>query len=146
MLKGINKRLTPDLLKYLSQMGHGDELVISDGNFPGSCCVENVVRIDGCGCAEMLNAILEVIPVDVKYSGKDGAAFLMEKVPGDTTPVPIWDEFKAILKKHEPEAEFGHIERFAFYERAKKAYLTIYTGEEAPYGNIILKKGVVLSD
>ena len=145
MLKGINKRLTPDLLKYLAEMGHGDEVVIADGNYPGSFCGRNSVRADGCGTVEMLDAILEVIPADIKYSGKDGAVFIMEKVPGDETPVPIWDEFKAVLKKHEPEAELGQIERFAFYERAKKAYLTVYTCEEAPYGNIIIKKGVVLS-
>ena len=146
MLKGINKRLSPDLLKYLCEMGHGDELIITDGNFPGSCCVENTVRVDGCGCAEMLDAILEVLPLDVKYSGADGCFFLMDKVPGDTTEVEICNDFKAILKDHQPDAEVAHIERFAFYERAKKVYLSVYTGEEKPYGNIILKKGVVLSD
>ena len=144
MLKGISPLLSPELLKALAQMGHGDELVIADGNFPahsvGKNCV--IVRADGHGIPELLDAILQHFPLD-KYVEKPVA--LMQLVEGDTCGTPkIWSEYDEILNKHEPENhEIDFTERFAFYERAKNAYLIIATGEKAVYANILLKKGVV---
>lgn len=144
MLKGISPIISPELLKALAQMGHGDELIIADGNFPCHSVGKNaiVIRADGHGVPELLDAIMELIPLDT-YTEKPVG--LMEVVPGDTCGTPeIWQAYEEILAKHEPEhhsVEF--IERFAFYERAKSAYLIIATGEKAIYANILLKKGVV---
>ena len=144
MLKGISPLISPVLLKALCEMGHGDELVIADGNFPSESIGKNaiVVRADGHGIPELLDAILQLIPLDA-YVEKPVA--LMEVVPGDTCPTPeIWGTYKEILKKHEPEhCDIEMTERFAFYERAKGAYLVIATGETAIYANVLLKKGVV---
>ena len=144
MLKGISPLLSPELLKVLCEMGHGDELVIADGNFPCESMGKNavVIRADGHGVPELLDAILRLIPLDA-YVEKPVA--LMEVVPGDTCPTPeIWDVYKKILEKYEPDnCAIDMTERFAFYERASKAYLIIATGETAIYANILLKKGVL---
>ncbi len=144
MLKGIPSILSPELLKALCEMGHGDELVIADGNFPSQSIGKNsaVVRADGHGAAEILDAVLKLIPLDV-YVEKPVA--LMEIVPGDACPTPeIWGKYEEILHHHEPDnCNIEMMERFAFYERAKKAYLIIATGETAIYANVLLKKGVV---
>lgn len=144
MLKGIPAVISPELLKALSQMGHGDELVIADGNFPCHSVGKDaiVVRADGHGVPEILDAVLSLIPLDT-YTEKPVA--LMEVVKGDDCPTPeIWAEYEKILTKHEPEHhDIEFTERFAFYERAKKSYLIIATGESAIYANILLKKGVV---
>lgn len=144
MLKGIPNIISPDLLKALSQMGHGDELIIADGNFPSHSVGKNaiVIRADGHGVPEILDAILQLIPLDT-YTEKPVA--LMEVVPGDTCGTPtIWKEYEEILDRHEPaHHDIEYTERFAFYERAKDAYLIIATGEKAIYANILLKKGVV---
>ena len=144
MLKGISPLISPALLKVLCEMGHGDELVIADGNFPCESMGKNavVIRADGHGVPELLDAILKLIPLDA-YVEKPVA--LMEVVPGDTCPTPeIWDVYKSILNKHEPDnCKIDMTERFAFYERAKKAYLIVATGETAIYANIILQKGVI---
>lgn len=143
MLKGIPSILSPELLCALSQMGHGDELVIADGNFPCHSVGKDaiVIYLDGHGVPEVLDAILELFPLDT-YSEKPVG--LMQVVPGDDCETPIWDEYNSLLSKHEPEHhDIEYIERFAFYERAKKAYLIIATSEKALYANILLKKGVV---
>lgn len=144
MLKGISPLISPELLKALCEMGHGDELVIADGNFPCESVGKNsvVIRADGHGTAEILDAVLQLIPLDT-YSEKPVA--LMEVVKGDTCPTPtIWKEYDEILNKYEPDHhDIEMIERFAFYERAKDAYLIIATGETAIYANVLLKKGVV---
>lgn len=144
MLKGISPLISPELLKALCEMGHGDELVIADGNFPCHSVGKNsvVIRADGHGVPELLDAILKLIPLD-PYVEKPVA--LMEVVPGDTCPTPeIWATYEKILQHHEPEnCRIDMTERFAFYERAKNAYLIIATGETAIYANILLKKGVV---
>jgi L-fucose mutarotase len=140
MLKKIPSIISPELLKVLMEMGHGDELVIGDGNFPAASMNARVIRLDGHGVPEILAAILELFPLDV-YSDN---AFLMEKVPGDTVPTPIWDEYERIAKQGDPNFKgFRFIERYAFYERTKKAYAVVATGETALYANILLKKGVV---
>lgn len=141
MLKGIPKIISPELLMILMEMGHGDELVIADGNFPAEAIAQRIVRADGHNVPELLDAILKFFPLD-PYVPK--AVSLMAVVPGDPVKTPIWDEYRAIVKKHDPKAEFENIERFAFYERAKNAYAVLATGEAALYANIILKKGVVV--
>lgn len=144
MLKGIPKIISPELLMVLSEMGHGDEIVIADGNFPAESVGENavVIRADGNGVPEILDAVLQLIPLD-QYFEKPVA--LMEVVKGDTVPTPeIWKTYSEILNKYEPDnCDIEYTERFAFYERAKNAYAIIATGEEAVYANILLKKGVV---
>lgn len=145
MLKGIPKIISPDLLKALCEMGHGDTLVIADGNFPAESVGKNaiVLRYDAVGVPPLLEAILTLFPLDT-YVEKPVS--LMAVVPGDTVKTPIWDEYKAILAQSDARGEemIEQVERFAFYEKAKKAYLVIATSESALYANIILQKGVVL--
>jgi len=140
MLKGIKPIISPELLKILMEMGHGDEIVIADGNFPGASIAQRLVRLDGHGVPEILDAVLELMPLD-RYVEKPAA--LMEVVPGDDVVPVIWDEYKKIIENYEPGTQIENVERFAFYERAKKAYAVVMTGETAIYANIILKKGVV---
>ena len=137
MLKGIPSILSPELLKILMEMGHGDELVIGDGNFPAETFGKRVVRLDGHGVPEILDAIMRFLPLDTFV---DAPVALMEA--GGETP-PIWKTYEDILDKYEPGKKIENVERFAFYERATRAYAVIATGEAAVYANIILKKGVV---
>ena len=144
MLKNIPNMLSPELLKILMEMGHADEIVIADGNFPSASIAAQTVsgqliRMDGHGVPEVLEAILKVFPLDPYV---DKPASLMEVVPGDPVKTPIWDEYDKIIRASgEPFDGFENVERFAFYERAKKAYAVIATSESALYANIILKKG-----
>lgn len=141
MLKNIPKLLSPELVKTLMEMGHGDEIVIADGNFPAETIGKRVIRCDGHGVTELLDAIMQLFPLDT-YTEKP--VMLMEVVPGDPVVPTIWDDYKAVINKYEPQnCKIEMIERFAFYERAKTAYAVVATGEEAIYANIILKKGVV---
>ena len=140
MLKGIPKIVSPELLKVLCEMGHGDEIVIADGNFPSETYGKRVVRADACGGVEMLKAVLSLIPLDT-YAENNFA--LMALTGGDTEIPKIWAEYRKIANEKDDNVREEQMERFAFYERAKKAYAVIATGEEAVYANIILKKGVV---
>ena len=141
MLKGIPNILSPELLKIIMEMGHGDELVIADGNFPSASIAQRLIRADGHGVPEILEAVLKLFPLDI-YVEKPAA--LMQLVPGDKVETPIWDEYDKIIRASGEKFDgFEHVERFAFYERAKKSYAVIATGETALYANIILKKGVV---
>jgi len=144
MLKGIPKILSPELLKVLCEMGHSDRLVIADGNFPAESVGKNaiVVRCDGHGVPEILEAILKVFPLD---SYVEHPVNLMEVMPGDPVETPIWDTYKEIVKKYDERGEsvIGTIERFAFYREAREAYAIVVTGESALYANVMLQKGVV---
>jgi L-fucose mutarotase len=144
MLKGIPGILSPELLKVLCEMGHSDRIVISDGNFPAETMGRNatVIRCDGHGVPELLDAILQVFPLDT-YVEKP--VKLMEVVPGDPVETPIWEIYKKIILKHDLRgaAAVGNLERFAFYEEAKTSFAIIATGEKALYANIMLQKGVV---
>lgn len=144
MLKNIPKILSPELLKVLCEMGHSDRIVIGDGNFPAQSMGKDavVIRCDGHGVPEILDAILQVFPLDI-YVEKPVS--LMEVIPGDTVETPIWDEYKKIVAKYDERGAeaIGNIERFAFYEEAKTAYAIIATSEAALYANIMLQKGVV---
>ena len=144
MLKGIPKILSPELLKVLCEMGHGDRLVIADGNFPSASVGKNaiVIRADGHGGAEMLEAILTLFPLDpdVEKSVK-----LMQVIPGDPVETPIWDEYAEIVERVGGcrRDVIGEVERMAFYEEARSAYAVIATSEGALYANIMLQKGVI---
>ncbi|HIW32104.1 MAG TPA: L-fucose mutarotase [Candidatus Paenibacillus intestinavium] len=141
MLKGISPLITPELIKVLMEMGHSDEIVLADGNFPAASHAQRLIRCDGHSIPALLEALLPLFPLD-QYVDKPAA--LMEVVPGDTAETPIWDTYADILQKHSGlAAPFEVVERFAFYERAQKAYAIIATGESALYANIMLKKGVI---
>jgi len=144
MLKGIPTVISPDLLKVLMEMGHGDELVIADGNFPAASLAQRLVRADGLGSATMLAAILQLMPLDQYVSAP---VALMAVVAGDTVMPLIWDEYREIVTHYEPGfVDFELMERFSFYERTKSAYAVLATSEAAQYANVILKKGVIKSE
>lgn len=144
MLKGIPEILSPELLKILCEMGHSDRLVIADGNFPAESVGKNaiVIRMDGHGVCDVLKAILKIFPLDT-YIEKP--VNLMEIVPGDKVETPIWEDFARIIGEEDSRGSnaIGYIERFAFYEEARKAYVIIATGEKAKYANVMLQKGVL---
>ena len=142
MLKGISKIVSPELVKVLCEMGHGDEIVIADGNFPSENFGKRVIRADGISGTEMLDACLALIPLDTYSDPNFILMQLMDRDVGKINPV-IWDEYKTIADKHDRNVRVGNIDRFEFYERAKNAYAVIATGEAAVYANIILKKGVI---
>lgn len=141
MLKSISPILSPSLLKVLCEMGHGDEIVIADGGFPSESIAKGniIVRADGVGTKEMLEAILPLFPLD-QYDSQN--FILMDIVHGDNVNPVIWNDYEKIVRKFEPDVKAIKIERNVFYDRAKKAYAVIATSETAQYANIILKKGV----
>ena len=145
MLKGLPKILSPELLKVLAEMGHSDRIVISDGNFPAESMGKKgiVIRMDGHGVPEILDAILQVFPLDTYV---EQPVSLMEVMKGDRVETPIWDTYKEIIAKYDDRgaAVVGNIERFRFYDEAKTAYCIIATGESALYANVMLQKGVVV--
>lgn len=128
-------------------MGHSDTIVIADGNFPAESMGKNgiVIRMDGHGVPEILEAILEVFPLD-QYVDKP--VNLMERVPGDKADVSIWKTYEKMIQKAEKRGVdvIDKLERFAFYEEAKKAYAIIATSETSQYANVILQKGCVLPE
>lgn len=144
MLKGIPKILSPELLKILCEMGHGDRLVIADGNFPAQSMGKDaiVIRCDGHGVPELLDAILQVFPLDTYV---EMPLNLMEVVPGDPVETPIWDTYYEIISKYDERGAscVGTLERFRFYEETKQVYCIIATSEKAQYANIMLQKGVI---
>lgn len=141
MLLGIPAQISPDLLKIICEMGHGDEIVLADANFPSASMAQRLVRADGIETPKLLSGILELFPLDQYYSRN---FILMEKCEGDEADVSVWSEYKNILNKYSPETQMSFMERFDYYERAKNAYAVVATGERRQYANIILKKGCVL--
>lgn len=139
MLKNISPVLSPELLKILMEMGHGDEIVIGDGNFPAASIAQRLVRLDGHGVPEILSAVLDLMPLDTYV---ECPVALMDNGSDGERP-PIWSEYENVVRSKEGDKKFELVERFAFYERAKKAYCVVASGETAIYANIILKKGVV---
>lgn len=141
MLKGISPLISPELLKTLAEMGHGDEIVLSDAHFPAhSLGVPRVIRADGLRVADLLRAVLPVFELD---SYVEHPLVTMSPVPGDTLDPAVEAAYLEAVHATNPEIKgFGREERYAFYDRARKAYAIVITGETAKYGNIILKKGV----
>lgn len=144
MLYGIPKVISPELLRILDEMGHGDRIVITDGNFPAESMGANchVVRADGHHVPELLDAILALMPLDHMTNTP---VSLMQVSPGDDVETPIWDTYREIVSRHNDKAgrEFGMLERYAFYDAARTSYAIVATGESALYANIMLQKGVV---
>ncbi len=139
MLKGISPVVSPDLLKILAEMGHGDEIVISDAHFPahafGKDCAA-VLRANGVAADRLLSGILPLFELDAYV---DAPVVMMAPVPGDALDPEIEKKYRAAMNYDGP---VERMERFAFYERARKAYAIVLSGETAKYGNVILKKGV----
>ena len=139
MLKNISPIISPELLKILMEMGHGDEIVVGDGNFPAASIAQRLVRLDGHGVPEILDAVLKLMPLDTYV---EAPVALMDNGSDGERP-EIWEKYEDIVKENEGDRKFELVERYAFYDRAKKAYAVVATGETAIYANIILKKGVV---
>ena len=141
MLKNVPPIISPELMKTLMEMGHGDEIVLADGNFPAAGVARRLIRSDGHSVPELLEALLKFFPLDIYV---DRPVALMSVVPGDKTKPTIWEQYRAIINSSgEKFSDFEFVERFAFYERARQAYAVVATSEKALYANVILKKGVL---
>ena len=139
MLKGISNLISPELLKVLCEMGHTDEIAFVDANFPAQSLGQKVIRADGHDLVPLLTAVLKLFPLD-SYA-KENAVF-MEIVKGDSYVPVIWEFMEKVLNK-DTSCKIMHIDKFDFYDRSKKAYAIVATGEKALYANVILKKGVI---
>lgn len=141
MLKGVPSLLSPELMAILMRMGHGDDLVIADGNFPAETMGKRLVRVDGHGALAVVDAILKFLPLD---DFVDDPVKVMNPVdPAETDP-PIWSGFQELIDRHEERSiPLKRLERFEFYRQAQEAFAVVATSETAIYGNLILKKGVV---
>jgi L-fucose mutarotase len=143
MLKGIPNTISPDLMHALMSMGHGDELVLADGNFPAASHAQRLIRADGLDVCTLLEGIIKFFPLDTFV---DDPAVVMAVVDATAPDPPIWNDFQRILKAAEGDwVKLTPIERHAFYARARGAYCVVATSETALYANLILKKGVVSS-
>jgi L-fucose mutarotase len=141
MLIGIDPVISPELLDALFRMGHGDEIVLADAFFPGDSVNPRVIRADGIRIPALLNGILRLINLDTYIPHP---VTMMAPVPGDSLDESVEKNYRAVIDRHWPQTPpIEHVERFAFYEQAKKAYAVIMTGETVKYANIILKKGVI---
>ena len=139
MLKGIHPAVSPDLLKCLAEMGHGDEIILADAHFPAHTFCERVIRADGLNISTLLEGILPLFELDAY----DEPLVMMDAVPGDELDPSVEENYLAAIRKSTPKAPNPmRLERFAFYDRAEKAFACILTGELRKYGNILLKKGV----
>ncbi|QDT00887.1 L-fucose mutarotase [Adhaeretor mobilis] len=140
MLKGISPILSPELLACLCRMGHGDEIVLADAHFPGHSTNTNVLRADGIRIPDLIDAILPLFELDT-YA--DAPLVMMAAVDGDQIDAAVEIAYRSVVDRHNPEvAEIARVERSAFYDRARKAFAVVMTGETCKYGNILLKKGV----
>ena len=135
MLKGISSLVSPELLKTLAEMGHGDEIVISDAHFPAHTFNARVIRADGLAADSLLGGIIPLFELDAYAT----PVIMMAPVPGDSLDPAVEAAYRKALGYG---GKIEQVERYAFYERAKKAYAVVITGETRKYGNIILKKGV----
>ncbi|XP_024153432.1 fucose mutarotase [Oryzias melastigma] len=146
VLKGIPSVLSPDLLYVLAKMGHGDELVLADVNFPASsvcACGPKEIRADGLRIPQLLEAILKLLPLDTYVPCPAAVMDLVDTDKQKGLSVTVWETYSHLLSQAGSESPLEKVERFAFYERAKKSYAVVATGETALYGNLILKKGVL---
>ncbi len=141
MLIGIPNMLTPDLLRHIKAMGHGDELAIADANFPAEACATRIERLAGASATDALRALLTLMPLD-SYGERPARTM---QVVGEPDAVPeIVREFQQIIHETaDHPASIGSLERHAFYAEARKAYCVVQTAETRLYGNILLRKGVV---
>ncbi|KAB0576986.1 L-fucose mutarotase [Fusobacterium naviforme] len=145
MLKNIPDCISPELLKALHEMGHGDRIVIGDANFPAASVAaaehHTNIRCDGLRATELLDAILKLLPLD---DFVEKPVLIMDKMPMHAElETPVWDAFREIVRENAPEMadRIGFLDRFQFYEEAKQAYAVVSTTEKAFYACIILQKG-----
>jgi len=139
MLKGITPCLSPDMLKVLAEMGHGDEIILADAHFPGHRLNDRVLRADGVDIATLLDGILHLFELD----SYDDPLVMMAAVDGDELDPAVESGYMTVVHRHAPAAKPPvRIDRFAFYERAQRAFAVVMSGETAKYGNLLLKKGV----
>ncbi|XP_048419142.1 fucose mutarotase isoform X1 [Stegostoma tigrinum] len=146
ILKGIPSIISPDLLYALARMGHGDEIVLADANFPTSSLCRfgpTEIRIDGLGIPELLQAILKLFPLDTYVSCPAAVMDLVNEDKAKGLQTPIWEKYQELLSNTGCAKPLEKIERFAFYERTKASFAVVATGETALYGNLILTKGVI---
>lgn len=142
MLKGIHPAISPELLKVLAEMGHGEEIILADAHFPAHSINDQVLRADGLKITTLLDAILPLFELD-SYAAP---LIMMQAVEGDALDPSVESAYRVEIKKHAPDApEVIRIGRFEFYDRAEKAAAVVMTGETAKYGNLVLKKGVTPS-
>ena len=140
MLKGISSLISPELLAVLYRMGHGDEIVLADAHFPGETCGQRVVRADGLRIANLLDGILPLFALD---AGGDSPIIMMAPGEGSVLDPKVEESYLRVILTHCPEAPaIVRNDRLVFYERARKAFAVVMTGETATFGNIILRKGV----
>ena len=142
MLKNVPQILSPELLKTLSEMGHGDRILLTDANYPADSMGKNcrVIRCDGLRVTEVLDAVLRLIPLDAAV---EKPVSLMAVSKGENVETPVWDEYKKIVAKYDERgaSTFQEIERFKFYDLSKTAYAIVYCSEYQLYANIMLQKG-----
>jgi L-fucose mutarotase len=144
MLRGIDPILSPELLRILRAMGHGDEIALVDANFPAEASAREFVRLDGIDATRVLRAVLSVMPLD---NFVPDPALSMQMVDDPLGVPPVVAEFQQIVDTvADNPARIVPLERFAFYERARGAFAVVQTGERRLYGNIIVKKGVLLPE
>lgn len=142
MLKGISSKISPKLLKVLCEMGHGEEIVFGDGNFPsGTCATNHLVRCDGLTVTELLDAILPLFPLD---TNEEYYAYVMQTNDGSVPE--IYGIYENIISEHGLNQPFKKLARQDFYDRARKAYCVVTTSEAALFANIIIRKGCVFHD
>lgn len=140
MLKGISPVISPGLLKLLCEMGHGDEIVLADSNFPGVTIAKRLIRVDGLPIKTLLEAIMPLFPLDT-YADP---LIMMQAASGDTLDPAVEADYMQAVRRHQPQAaEPLRIERNTFYQRASHAFGVVMTGELRTYGNLILKKGII---
>ncbi len=141
MLRGISPLISPELIKVLMEMGHGDEIVFADANFPAVSHAKRLIRGDGLSIVALLDAVLPWFPLD-RYVEQPVA--LMQLAPPDTVRPARWDDYRAILDEHHiGPLQINLLDRDIFYQRSLNAFAIVATGDSAMYGNILLKKGVV---
>jgi L-fucose mutarotase len=140
MLKNIDPLLGPDLLRALRAMGHGDEISIVDANYPAESAGPRLIRMEGQTATQVLEAVLTVMPLDEFVPAP---AYRMEVVGNAQQIEPVMAEFASIVARHEPEVKLASFERFAFYERVRKSFAIVATGDRRLYANVILKKGII---
>jgi L-fucose mutarotase len=143
MLKNLSRLHSPELLHTLASMGHGDDIAIVDAHFPAVSMAQRLVRLDGVDAPAALEACLRLIPLDTFV---ENPALRMEVVHNPDELPEVQHEFQKVIDQEEGKhVPLAKLERHAFYERAKKAYAILATGELRPYGCILIKKGVVLN-
>lgn len=142
MLRNIPDIISPELMETIMEMGHGDEICFGDANFPTSSMAQRMIRADGHGIPDLLDAILQFFPLDVYV---DDAVVLMDAPKGQEPKV--WNRYEEVIKRNDFAGAFKNgferVERFHFYDRAQECFAIVATSEHEPYANIILKKGVV---